>query len=53
MEKYDPTNFRSPQDNIFLTLSEKKIIVCNSRFSGPIICFNSAMLTVEYRAQYV
>ena len=32
---------------------KKKIIVCNYRFSGPIICFNSAMLTVEYRAQYV
>ena len=37
----------------FSHFQKKKIIVCNSRFSGPIICFNSAMLTVEYRAQYV
>ena len=39
MNRYSPTNFPSPKDNMFLTVTENKFIVWNYPFPGPIcIC---------------
>ena len=35
MKTYSPTSFPSPQENIFLTVTENKFIVWNYHFSGP------------------
>ena len=49
MKKYNPTNFPSPQANIFLRVTEKKLL---SETTVPqaqlvLICLNSTILTVE------
>ena len=55
MKTYSPTNFFLPQGNIFLKVTEKKLLSETTvpQAQPAFICLNSAILAVEYSAKYV
>ena len=53
MKTYSPTNFPSPQDNLFPKTTEKKFIVWNYHFSGRTTIYLFEFSNINCRIKYM